>query len=116
MNAPTPPQFVLLLIVIIAATAGGGDKTSSPAASAGRAATGGTPCAADYADKQPEDVCADTNGTVTLQGLTVTVTPLKSDSNGIGGRSVCIDVTLKNDSGESKDYNAHIFKDPDAEW
>ena len=67
------PALFLLLIVVIAATAGGGDKTSTAGSatgsSAGGSASGGTPCAADYADKQPKDVCADANGTVTLQGL-----------------------------------------------
>jgi hypothetical protein len=105
------PALFLLLIVVIAATAGGGDKTSSTAgAGAGSAAGGGTACAADYADKQPKDVCADANGTVTLQGLTVTAAPLKITSNGIGGKSLCSEITLKNDSGESQDYNALNFK------
>jgi hypothetical protein len=104
------PALFLLLIVIIVATAGGGGKTSSTAASAGGAAGSGAPCAADYADKQSKDVCADANDTVTLQGLTVTATALKSGSNGIGGTSLCTDVTLKNDSGKSQDYNALNFK------
>ena len=109
------PALFLLLIVVIAATSGGGDKTGSAAgagagSAAGGAASGGTACAADYADKQPKDVCADANGTVTLQGLTVTATPLKSTNNGIGGKSLCTDVSLKNDSGESQDYNALDFK------
>ena len=50
-------------------------------------------------------MCADANGTVTLQGLTVTATPLKSTNNPIGGKSLCSDVTIRNGSGESKDYN-----------
>lgn len=104
------PALFLLLVVIIVATSGGGSKTSSTASSAGGSAGGGTPCAADYADKQPKDVCADANGAVTLQGLTVTATALTSSDNGIGGQSLCTDVTLKNGSGESKDYNALDFK------
>ena len=40
----------------------------------------------------------------------MTATSLKSGSNGIGGKSLCTDVTLKNDSGESKDYNVFDFK------
>lgn len=109
------PALFLLLIVVIAATAGGGDKTSNTAGAgaggtAGGAASGGTACAADYADKQPEDVCADANGTVTLQGLTVTATPLKNTDNGFGSKSLCSEIALKNDSGESQDYNALDFK------
>ncbi len=109
------PVLFLLLIVVIAATAGGGDKTTNTAATgagsaAEGAAPGATPCAADYADKQPKDVCADANGTVTLQGLTVKATPLQGTSNGIGGKSLCSEISLKNDSGESQDYNALDFK------
>lgn len=109
------PALFLLLIVVIAATAGGGDKTSSTAgggagSATGTGAPGGTSCAEDYADKQPKDVCADANGTVTLQGLTVTATPLKNTDNGIGGKSLCSEISLKNDSGESQDYNALNFK------
>jgi Domain of unknown function (DUF4352) len=109
------PAPFLLLIVVIAATAGGGDKTSSTAgagagSAAGGAVSGGTMCAEDYADKQPKDVCAEANGTVTLQGLTVTATPLKSASNAIGGKSLCSEISLKNDSGESQNYNALDFK------
>jgi hypothetical protein len=109
------PALFLLLIVAIAATAGGSDSAgntagSSTGSAAGTGAAGGTPCAEDYADKQPKDVCADANGTVTLQGLTVTATPLKSASNGIGGKSLCSEITLKNDSGESKDHNVFDFK------
>ena len=100
--------------MVIAATAGGGDKTSTAGSatgsSAGGSASGGTPCAADYADKQPKDVCADVNGTVTLQGLTVTATPLKNTDNGFGSKSLCSEIALKNDSGESQDYNALDFK------
>ena len=55
-------------------------------------------------------MCADANGTVTLQGLTVTATPLKSTNNPIGGKSLCSDVTIRNGSGESKDYNVFDFK------
>jgi hypothetical protein len=109
------PALFLLLIVVIAATAGGGDKTGSTAgagagSAAGGAASGGTACAEDYADTQPKDVCADANGTVTLQGLTVTATPLKSTDNGIGGKSLCSEISLKNNSDESKDYNVFDFK------
>jgi hypothetical protein len=109
------PALFLLLIVIIAATAGGGDKTSSTAGSGAGSAAGtggpaGTACAEDYADKQPKDVCADASGTVTLQGLTVTATPLKNADNGIGGKSLCSEISLKNASGESKDYNVFDFK------
>ena len=105
------PALFLLLIVIIVASSGGGSKTTSAAGDTTTNDTsGGAPCAGDYADKQAEDVCADANDTVTLQGLTVTATPLKTSDNGIGGRSLCTDVTLKNGSGESKDYNALDFK------
>lgn len=109
------PALFLLLIVIIAATAGGGDSASNTAGSgagsaAGTGAAGGTPCAEDYADKQPKDVCADANGTVTLQGLTVSATPLKNTDNGFGSKSLCSEISLKNDSGESQDYNALDFK------
>jgi hypothetical protein len=49
-------------------------KTTNTAGSdAGAAALAGTPCAADYPDKQPKDVCTDATGTVTLQGLTVSL-------------------------------------------
>ncbi len=108
------PALLLLLIVVIAATAGGGDQPASTAGATGGAASGaasgGAPCAEEYADKQPEDVCADANGTVTLQGLEVAATPLKSTSNPIGGKSLCSEISLKNGSGESKDYNALDFK------
>lgn len=109
------PALFVLLIVVIAATAGGGDGTTDTAGSTGGAAAGGaasagTACAEDYADKQPNDVCADANGTVTLQGLTVTATPLTSTNNGIGGKSLCSDITIRNGSDESKDYNVFDFK------
>jgi hypothetical protein len=109
------PALLLLLVVIISATAGGGDGTRSASGTgagttAAGAASDGTPCAADYADKQTTDVCADANGTVTLEGLTVTATPLKSTNDGIGGKSLCSDVTLRNGSDESKDYNVFDFK------
>jgi hypothetical protein len=76
----------------------------------GGAASGGTACAEDYADKQPTDVCTDVNGTVTLQGLTVTAAPLKITDNGLGSKSLCSEISLKNDSGESQDYNALNFR------
>lgn len=109
------PALFLLLIVIIVATAGGGGRTSSTAGSgaespASGSTSGGAPCAADYADKQPKDVCADANGTVTLEGLTVTATPLKNTDDGFGGKSLCSEISLKNDSGGSQDYNALDFK------
>lgn len=107
------PALFLLLIVAIAATAGGGETSTTAGAggsAAGGAASGGTACAEDYADKQPKDVCADANGTVTLQGLTVTATPLESTDNGISGKSLCSDVTIRNGSDESKDYNVFDFK------
>ena len=109
------PALFLLLIVVLAAAAGGGDETSNNAGSAGGAAasgaaSGGTACAADYADKQPTDVCADANGTVTLQGLTVTATPLRNTDNRFGTKSLCSEITLQNGSGESQDYNALDFK------
>jgi hypothetical protein len=102
------------LIVVIAATARGGDSASNTAgaggSAAGGSASGGTACAEDYADKQSKDVCADANGTVTLQGVTVSAAPLKSTNNGIGGKSLCSDVTIRNGSDESKDYNVFDFK------
>jgi hypothetical protein len=105
------PALFLLLIVIIVATAGGGDKPSGNAGTTASGSTsGGAPCAADYADKQPKDVCADANGTVTLQGLTVTAASLKNTDNGFGSKSLCSEISLKNDSGESQDYNALNFK------
>jgi hypothetical protein len=42
--------------------------------------------------------------------LTVTATPLKNTDNGFGGKSLCSEITLKNDSGDSQDYNALNFK------
>lgn len=104
------PALFLLLIVIIVASAGG-SKSSAPAG--GIATSGGSdgaPCASDYADKQASDVCADSSGSVTLQGVTVMATPLKSTDNGIGGRSMCLEISLKNSSDKSQDYNALNFK------
>jgi Domain of unknown function (DUF4352) len=101
----------LLLIVIAVPSSGGGEKTSSTAGTAtGSPAGSATSSGADYADKQARDVCADANGMVTLQDLTVAATPLKSSRNGIGGKSLCTDVTLENSGDGSQDYNALDFK------
>jgi hypothetical protein len=82
-----------------------GKSTSSSGAAAS-----GTECAASYPDKQPSDVCADGTGTVNISGLAVTATPLALSGDGMGGSALCSDVTIKNASDSSQDYNELDFK------
>jgi hypothetical protein len=69
----------------------------------------GRPCASDYPGKHQSDVCADSRGTVVLDNLTVSATPLASNDNGNGGLALCSDVTLSNNSVDKQDYNAADF-------
>jgi hypothetical protein len=70
----------------------------------------GTPCAISYIGKRDSDVCADASGTVTVDNLTVSATPLAATGDGSGGISLCSNVTLTNSSGDSQDYDALDFK------
>lgn len=70
----------------------------------------GRPCAPDYPDKQGSDVCADARGTVAMDNLTVSATPLAATDNGSGGLTLCSDVTLSNNTGSKQDYNVQDFK------
>ena len=69
----------------------------------------GSPCEPDYIGKQSSDVCADSRGTVSLDNLTVSATPLASADDEAGGIALCSSVTLSNNTGEKQDYNAQDF-------
>ena len=100
-----PLAAVALLIIIVSASAGGSGSHGGGTAVSAKA------CSAAYPDKQGSDVCADANGTVTLNnGLAVTGKPFTLVSDGIGGKSLCSDVTFKNISNQSQDYNEFDFK------
>jgi hypothetical protein len=55
-------------------------------------------------------VCADARGSVSLDNLTVSATPLASTDDETGGLSLCSSVTLTNNTGDKQDYNAQDFK------
>lgn len=87
---------VLVLIVSVAGIAGWGDD---PAPS----------CGLFYAGKQDTDVCADAGGTVSVDKLTISATPLALLDNG-SGLSLCTTVDLTNDSGDDQNYSTADFK------
>lgn len=55
-------------------------------------------------------MCADARGTVSLDNLTVSATPLASTDDETGGLALCSSITLTNDTGDKQDYNAQDFK------
>lgn len=75
----------------------------------------GRPCGPDYVGKQVSDVCADERGTVAMDNLTVSSTPLAATDNGTGGLTLCSDVTLSNNSDSKQDYNVQDFMIQNAE-
>jgi hypothetical protein len=96
------PVALVVFVILVSVISGG--STSGPTTATG------SPCAASYLDKQSTDICADGASTVTMEGLTVTATPLTDTDTGIGGTSLCSDITIGNPSGQSADYNALNFK------
>jgi hypothetical protein len=69
----------------------------------------GKPCAPSYLGKQDSDVCADTSGTVSMDNLTVSATPLAASDDETGGISLCSNITLTNNSADKQDYNSQDF-------
>lgn len=75
-----------------------------------RGAGPGRPCGPEYLGKQGSDICADDRGTVAMENLTVSATPLAATDNGSGGLTLCSDVTLSNNSDAKQDYNIQDFR------
>ena len=97
------PALLVILIIIISVSASSSSKKTEDAA----AKTCGD---VTYPDQQKKDFCADSSGTVSLQGMSVTATALAPKTDDIGGKALCSDVTLKNTSSKSQDYNVLDFK------
>jgi hypothetical protein len=76
----------------------------------GESSASGKPCAPFYVGKQDSDLCADARGAVITDNLTVSATSLAATDNGIGGLSLCSDVTLTNNSGDKQNYSAVDFR------
>jgi hypothetical protein len=96
--------IVLIVIIVIASNSGGGGGSGSSKTTASKA------CTASYPDKQSSDICADASGTVTISGVAVTATPLAAASDVTGSPILCSNVTIKNNSSKSQDYNVLDFK------
>jgi hypothetical protein len=77
----------------------------------------GEPCATDYPGKRNSDVCADSGGTVSMDNLTVSATPLAATDGEAGGIVMCSSITLTNNTDAKQDYNAADFtvRDPSGE-
>jgi hypothetical protein len=107
-----PTALVVLFIVLVATSRGSATKTSPGAtgtAPAGGQTATSTACAASYPDKQDTDVCADSSGTLTLNDVAVTASPLAS-VKGVLGKALCTNVTIKNNGTETANYNVFDFK------
>jgi len=97
------PLALVVLIVLVVVSINNNNKKVVRAAEA-------TCVGKSYPDQQNKDICADAAGSVTLAGLSVTATPLKAQSDTIGGKALCSTVTIKNQTSSSQDYNELDFK------
>jgi hypothetical protein len=104
-----PAVLVVLLIIVIGSAGDGGTQSATTPTAPAAGGTTSTACATAYPDKQDTDVCADDTGTVVLDEVAVTATPF-APTKGLAGKALCTNVTIKNDSGESRPYNVFDFK------
>ncbi len=100
---------VLFVVVIVVVVASVGKNISDSGKEADQAAAK-TCVGKSYPDKQKRDRCADSAGTVKLFDLTVTATPFTPRKDAVGGNALCSNVTIKNTSSKSQDYNVFFFK------
>lgn len=97
------PIVVIVVIIIIMVTKSSADKKAEDKAAA-------TCAGVSYPDQQKLDICADAAHTVVLDGVSVTAAPFVSKTDALDGKALCSDVTLKNNSSKSKDYNIFDWK------
>ncbi len=94
--------FAVLVVIIIIAVASGGGSTPKPPNATCQGKT--------YPDQQPDDVCADAAGTVNMGDVSVTATAPKLTKGSLGRKAQCSNVTVKNTSKESQNFNILNFK------
>jgi len=80
-------------------TVNSGDGDNRPAADSGPNFTG----------KQAKDTAANAGDSVTIDGVTMTTTPL-FDTSQFGSDYLCTTVTIKNDSNQAKSFNTWDWK------
>lgn len=104
-------SLIGFILVIVSTVVYVGAVNAAVSGAAGPSSgSSGSPCTAAYPDKQASDICADAKGTVTLNGMEVTSTPLTTVHDDLGANALCSTVTIRNASNKTQDYNVLDFK------